>query len=188
MSKVAIQGNATGTGVFTIASPATNTDRTLTLPDEAGTVLTNSSDIPAANLTGSLPAGMGGKLLQVVSNVGTAISVSTGTPTVVVQSSITVVANSRVLAFACGDMNPTDTGNWHYFQIYRDSSAVGQIYIGQTAAGSYNLPFSIVTFDTALSAGTYTYSLRVNQGSGSITYGEIGNQQAPTIVLMEVAA
>ena len=45
MSKVAIQGAVTGTGVFTLASPATNTDRTLTLPDEAGTVLTSASDV-----------------------------------------------------------------------------------------------------------------------------------------------
>ena len=43
MSKVAIQGNASGTGTFTIESPATNTDRTLTLPDEAGTVLTSGA-------------------------------------------------------------------------------------------------------------------------------------------------
>ena len=41
MSKVAIKGADTGTGVFTLESPATNTDRTLVLPDEAGTVLTN---------------------------------------------------------------------------------------------------------------------------------------------------
>ena len=38
MSKVAIKGAATGTGVFTLESPATNTDRTLVLPDEAGTI------------------------------------------------------------------------------------------------------------------------------------------------------
>ena len=38
MSKVSIKGADTGTGVFTIESPATNTDRVLTLPDEAGTV------------------------------------------------------------------------------------------------------------------------------------------------------
>ena len=36
MSKISITPNPSGTGVFTIASPATNTDRTLTLPDEAG--------------------------------------------------------------------------------------------------------------------------------------------------------
>ena len=43
MSKIALTPNATGTGVFTISSPATNTDRTLTLPDEAGTVLTTAT-------------------------------------------------------------------------------------------------------------------------------------------------
>jgi hypothetical protein len=37
MSKVTIQGDASGTGIFTIASPNSNTDRTLVLPDEAGT-------------------------------------------------------------------------------------------------------------------------------------------------------
>jgi hypothetical protein len=36
MSKIALTPNATGTGVFTISSPATNTDRTLTLPDDYG--------------------------------------------------------------------------------------------------------------------------------------------------------
>ena len=45
MSKVAIKGNASGTGTFTIQSPATNTDRVLSLPDEAGTVLTSASSI-----------------------------------------------------------------------------------------------------------------------------------------------
>jgi hypothetical protein len=33
MSKVKIEGNASGTGTLTIAAPNTNTDRTLTLPD-----------------------------------------------------------------------------------------------------------------------------------------------------------
>ena len=45
MSKIAIKGATTGTGVFTLESPATNTDRTLILPDEAGTVLTSASSI-----------------------------------------------------------------------------------------------------------------------------------------------
>jgi hypothetical protein len=43
MSKVAITGNASGTGTFTIASPDSNSDRTLTLPDNSGTVLTTGS-------------------------------------------------------------------------------------------------------------------------------------------------
>jgi hypothetical protein len=56
MSKVAIKGATTGTGTFTIESPATNTDRTLVLPDNAGTVLTSASDLAAANLTGNVAA------------------------------------------------------------------------------------------------------------------------------------
>ena len=52
MSKVVIQGNASGTGNFTIAAPNSNTDRTLTLPDVAGTVLTSGSnaDFPAGSV------------------------------------------------------------------------------------------------------------------------------------------
>ena len=38
MSRVVIQGNASGTGDFTIAAPNSNTDRTLTLPDAEGTL------------------------------------------------------------------------------------------------------------------------------------------------------
>ena len=50
MSNIAIKGATTGTGTFTIESPATNTDRTLTLPDEAGTILTTTGD--GSGLTG----------------------------------------------------------------------------------------------------------------------------------------
>ena len=53
MSKVAITGNASGTGTLTIAAPNTNTDRTLTLPDEAGTVLTSGG---AIDVSASAPA------------------------------------------------------------------------------------------------------------------------------------
>ena len=43
MSKVALSGSALGTGTFTIASPNSNTDRTLTLPDQTGTILTTAT-------------------------------------------------------------------------------------------------------------------------------------------------
>ena len=42
MSKIKIQGDAGGSGVFTIASPNSSTDRTITLPDDAGTIVTNA--------------------------------------------------------------------------------------------------------------------------------------------------
>ena len=58
MSKVKITGNASGTGTLTIAAPNTNTDRTLTLPDGAGEILTDGSALPAIDgsaLTGVVP-------------------------------------------------------------------------------------------------------------------------------------
>lgn len=39
MSKIALSGDAAGTGTFTIASPNSNNNRTLTLPDATGTVV-----------------------------------------------------------------------------------------------------------------------------------------------------
>ncbi len=54
MSKVKIQGNASGTGVLTVTAPNTSTDRTITLPDTTGTLLDENSSVPAANLTGTV--------------------------------------------------------------------------------------------------------------------------------------
>ena len=50
MSKVKIQGNASGTGVLTITAPNTSTDRVITLPDSTGTLLTSDGD--GSSLTG----------------------------------------------------------------------------------------------------------------------------------------
>lgn len=52
MSGVKLEGNALGTGVFTIKSPNSNTDRTFNLPDAAGT-LALTSDLPYALTSGT---------------------------------------------------------------------------------------------------------------------------------------
>lgn len=52
MSGVKLEGNALGTGVFTIKSPNSNTDRTFNLPDVAGTLLNSNS--PASDLPSSI--------------------------------------------------------------------------------------------------------------------------------------
>jgi len=102
MSKVKIEGNASGTGTLTISAPNTNTDRNLTLPDGAGEILTDatgltsSSGLSATNLTsGTIPDARfpsalpaidgsaltnlpgGGKLLQVVENTSSVTSTQT---------------------------------------------------------------------------------------------------------------
>jgi len=56
MSKVKIQGNASGTGVLTVTAPNTSTDRTITLPDSTGTLLTADGD--GSSLTGVGVAGI----------------------------------------------------------------------------------------------------------------------------------
>lgn len=54
MSKIKIQGSASGSGVLTIQAPTTSTDRTLNIPDSSGTLLDENSSVPAANLTGTV--------------------------------------------------------------------------------------------------------------------------------------
>jgi hypothetical protein len=44
MSKISLAPDASGTGIFTIASPNSNTNHTLTLPDDTGTIVTNSGN------------------------------------------------------------------------------------------------------------------------------------------------
>ena len=88
MSNIAIKGAATGSGTFTLEAPATSTNRTLTLPDEAGTVLTTagvpSSAMPSGSVlrvysatttngvdgTGTTPFSLGLTWTDVVVNAG----------------------------------------------------------------------------------------------------------------------
>jgi len=57
MSQIKLSPNASGTGVFTIDAPNSNTNRTFSLPDETGTVLTTESTtmpkVPVVQLEGA---------------------------------------------------------------------------------------------------------------------------------------
>jgi hypothetical protein len=55
LSKIALSPSASGTGTFTIASPNSNSDRTLNLPDSAGTLATAESTLAQFNASGSAP-------------------------------------------------------------------------------------------------------------------------------------
>jgi hypothetical protein len=58
MSQVKIQGNASGTGIFTIASPNSNSNQTLTLPDSTGTVQVSGN--PISGTTGTFSGAVSG--------------------------------------------------------------------------------------------------------------------------------
>jgi hypothetical protein len=53
MSRIALSGNLSGTGTFTIASPDSSTDRTLNLPDASGTLNTSGAPnvVPAGTVS-----------------------------------------------------------------------------------------------------------------------------------------
>jgi hypothetical protein len=70
MSNVKVQGNATGTGTFTIAAPNTNADSTLTLPVNSGTL--GFAGVPQSGATKT------GSYTLAVSDVGQLIEVGSG--------------------------------------------------------------------------------------------------------------
>ena len=74
MSKVKIQGHASGTGVLTVTAPNTSTDRTITLPDSTDTLAVNSdvtNKLPLAGgtMTGTLNVSESGNNAEI--KVGT---------------------------------------------------------------------------------------------------------------------
>ena len=76
MSQVAISGNASGTGTLTIAAPNTNSNYTLTLPENTGTLISTKS---------------AGTVLQVVQTV------KTDTFTTTVGTQLRSVITQRIL-------------------------------------------------------------------------------------------
>lgn len=63
MSRIALDGNAGGTGTFTITSPNSNNNRTLTLPDNTGTIALTSD-------VSSFPAGTAMLFVQTAAPTG----------------------------------------------------------------------------------------------------------------------
>ncbi len=92
MSSIKLESNASGTGIFTIASPNSNTNRTLTLPDATGTFLTNSgteagafstlsvnsNNISAENSLGFRNRIINGAMVIDQRNAGASVTIITG--------------------------------------------------------------------------------------------------------------
>jgi len=114
-----------------------------------------------------------------------AVTVNSATATTLASVSLTTTGKS-VLLTACGDSNPGQDGGWFYVRLYRDTTELGKKYIVENqGTTSQNYMFAIMDIDDP-SAGTYTYSVKAYQGSGTHVFGETGNVQAPTITAMEI--
>lgn len=187
MSKISITPNASGTGVFTISSPATNTDRSLTLPDEAGTVLT-SAGVPAS----AMPAG---SVIQVVNHRNSSLNSTTSSSFVATNSTATITptsATSKILIITNAPLY-MNTDNGHvYVTIYRNSTNLNpannelQLFSAGTAsAGRWtNGSMSFLDSPATTSAVTYTVYLR-SGGTGTAHYDANGGMAV--ITLMEIA-
>ena len=90
MSQVAISGNASGTGVFTVAAPNSNVSYTATLPAQTGTLAT-TADI-TSTITGSAATASD------ITGVNTTATVTSGTTAMTVGSATNIVAGMYVVA------------------------------------------------------------------------------------------
>lgn len=151
MSKVQLAGNANGTGIFTIASPNSNTDRTLTLPDNTGTLLSSASTLSPSQL-------------------GSQFSINSGAPS----NSFVMDASGRITtpnqpAFLAGKTSATANGNVMVFN--ETVFNIGGHY--NTSNGRFTAPISgVYQFSWQILGNTqqtvYRTTFRRN-GSNNIT-------------------
>jgi hypothetical protein len=199
MSLVKIQGNASGTGEFTIAAPNSNTNRTLTLPNVTGTFLTSAT-------TTGFPAG---SVLQVVSATKTDTFSTASTSLVDITGlsvSITPTsATSKILITAVVLGAGAESVTGINFVLLRDSTAIAR----GDAAGSRSRGFggtqeivdglktNAVNFldsPATTSATTYKIQASVNSGTGYVNRtpddddGSYTVRGVSTITVMEIAA
>ena len=186
MSKISITPNASGTGVFTISSPATNTDRTLTLPDEAGTIITTAG-VPSS----ALPAG---SVLQVVQFTTTSTTSTTGTLFIATNLAATITpqsTSSKVLVFGQTPCYASQNQTQPQITLYRGTTDIigqnygfGNIYSNSAGYQEGMLSFSFLDAPSTTSATTYKIYMR----SGGTGTGIVGNSgRLAVITLMEIA-
>jgi hypothetical protein len=86
--------------------------------------------------------------------------------------SATITTNGGpVQVIVTGDANPLSNGAWCTMNLYRGTTAVGQIVQSESSSSNENVPYALQVIDTP-TAGTYTYSLKVTAGSGNFDFGE----------------
>jgi len=183
MSSIKLESNASGTGIFTIASPNSNTNRTLTLPNNTGTILTSAT-------TTGFPAG---SVIQVVDGTSTStVTNSTTTPVDLLTVSITPSsANNKILvigSFAC-QINQTSNA-YGQANIYRGVSATGTLLQRQFWGVASNIggyaPFCLCRLDSPSTTSAQNYSLSFATGSsGTSSVSTDGARY--TLTLMEIA-
>lgn len=90
-----------------------------------------------------------------------------------IQSASITTSGFPVQITVTGDAEPSG-GGWHELQIYRDSTAIGEVFHIETPSSGYNMTVAMSAIDTPV-AGTYTYSVKIIRSNGmSARYSESG--------------
>jgi hypothetical protein len=197
MSKVAIQGNASGTGTFTIAAPNSNSNQTLTLPDNTGTVLSSVSSLAAANLTGSVPKAAlpTGSVLQVVQGTYSTETETSSSSYIDTGLSVSITptsSTSKILALL--DMNGVGKNSNNTsvkISLVRGATllvaAVDAGYTG-TSTASYIGSVAITFLDSPSTTSSTTYKAQFSSGAGSASARICSSSSTSILTLMEIAA
>lgn len=185
MSLVKVSGNASGTGTLTIAAPNTNSDYTLTLPTNTGTLISTGSTgqvIPKA----ALPAG---SVLQVVHGTfATSTSLTGTTPTATgITATITPTSStSKILATVFIPSYNQTAGTNAFYSLYRNGSNLNQMAYFQNGGNTLIAPFTAVYYDSPATTSATTYAIYATQAAGGTITWAFGGLQC-NITLMEIA-
>jgi hypothetical protein len=192
MSKIALASNVDGTGTFTIASPDSNTDRTLTLPDNSGTLMSTASAITTAQL----PVG---SVLQVVYGSTTTQTVSTITTYADTTLTATITptsATSEILVLVTQSYYRTNSNSQGAsavdIKLFRGATDLGLIavYMGYGATTAC-VDIGVAAFQTLDTPSTTSPVAYKTQFRNVVTPGSVrvqNNDSPSTITLMEIAA
>jgi len=113
------------------------------------------------------------------------VTINSSTATSLAEVTITTTGKPVMLT-ACGNSNPGQTGGFFLYRLYRGSTEIGKRHKAENAGTtSQNFVFAITTIDD-VAAGTYTYSIKAYQGSGTHTFGEDGDVEAAVITAHEI--
>lgn len=143
MSQVKIQGNASGTGIFTIASPNSNTNRTLDLPDAAGTIQVSGNPISGTTGTfsGDLSFNSGYGSAAVAYGCRAWVNFN-GTGTIAIRSSgnVTSLTDNGTGNYTVNLSTSMPDANYSVVAQTNSDGTEGRLcYLGSVATGSFGI-------------------------------------------------
>ena len=164
---------------------------TLKIKGSSANEVTLSADANATKISVDKDVDITGKVVTSsqtqVQGISDASAVTINSTTATSLAEVTITTTGKpVMLTACGNSNPGQTGGFFLYRLYRDSTEIGKRHKAENGGtSSQNYVFAISHIDV-VSAGTYTYSIKAYQGSGTHVFGEDGDVEAAVITAHEI--